>query len=73
MGGSEGRRSRGEGPCSARTDLCSHAKTQGTTKPIACPTRDSGSGQLCEFADGYCFPQGQPGLINAKLPGRAPG
>jgi hypothetical protein len=27
MGGSEGRHSRGEGPCSARTGLCSHAKT----------------------------------------------
>jgi hypothetical protein len=67
MGGSEGRHSRGEGPCSARTDLCSHAKTQGTTKPIACPARDSGSGQLCEFADGYCFPQGSRRvLINGK-------
>jgi hypothetical protein len=67
MGGSEGRHSRGEGPCSARTRLCSHAKTQGTTKPIACPTRDSGSGQLCEFADGYCFPKGSRRvLINGK-------
>ena len=67
MGGSEGRHSRGEGPCSARTGLCSHARTQGTTKPIACPTRDSGSGQLCEFADGYCFPRGSRRvLINGK-------
>ena len=67
MGGSEGRHSRGEGPCSARTGLCSHAETQGTTKPIACPTRDSGSGQLCEFADGYCFPKGSRRvLINGK-------
>ena len=67
MGGSEGRHSRGEGPCSARTGLCSHARTQGITKPIACPTRDSGSGQLCEFADGYCFPEGSRRvLINGK-------
>jgi hypothetical protein len=67
MGGSEGRHSRGEGPCNARTDLCSHPETQGTRKQMACPTKDAGSGQLCEFADGYCFPKGSRRvLINGK-------
>ncbi len=67
MGGSEGRHSRGEGPCNARTDLCSHTETQGTRKQMACPTKDAGSGQLCEFADGYCFPKGSRRvLINGK-------
>jgi hypothetical protein len=66
-GGPEGRRSRGEGPCNARTDLCRHATTQGTTHPIACPTRNSGTGQLCEFSDGFCFPKGsRPVLIDRK-------
>ena len=25
---------------------------------MACPTNSAASGALCEFADGYCFPQG---------------
>ena len=65
--GSEGRRTAGEGPCNAKTSVCQHAETQGTTGPIACPTLDAGSGQLCEFADGYCFPAGsRPVLINGR-------
>jgi hypothetical protein len=67
MGGSEGKNAVGEGPCSATTGICPHAKTEGTTGPIACPTNNSGSGQLCEFSDGECFPKGNRVLmINGK-------
>jgi len=71
MGGAEGRHTRGEGPCRARTSLCTHAETQGTTGPIACPTRNASSGQLCEFADGYCFPQGSRLVLINGRPARA--
>ena len=61
MGGSEGpHRTRGEGGCTAK-GICTHPMTQGTTVrqgPIACPSRNLASGQLCEFADGFCMPQG---------------
>ena len=58
LGGTEGPgRTSGEGPCSAR-GICTHPMTQGTTTPIACPSRSAASGQLCEFADGSCMPQG---------------
>jgi hypothetical protein len=56
VGGSEGPTAKGEGPCTA--DGCANATTQGPKGPAACPTGDPASGALCEFADGYCFPQG---------------
>ncbi|HET6871125.1 MAG TPA: hypothetical protein VFH80_34755 [Solirubrobacteraceae bacterium] len=55
-GGLEGPAATGEGPCSGV--ICQNATTQGPTGPVACPTNDAASGALCEFADGYCFPQG---------------
>jgi hypothetical protein len=58
MGGSEGKKAVGEGPCSLSTGICKHSTTEGTTGPIACPSNNAGSGQLCEFADGECFPKG---------------
>jgi hypothetical protein len=57
-GGSEGPGATGEGPCNPATFICQNATTQGPTGPVACPTNDSRSGALCEFADGYCFPAG---------------
>jgi hypothetical protein len=65
VGGSEGPKAVGEGPCSATTDLCQNSQTEGTTGPIACPTDNADSGQLCEYSDGYCFPAGsRPVTIN---------
>jgi hypothetical protein len=58
VGRSEGRDKVGEGPCDPTTGLCQNAMTQGPTGPQRCPTDDSGSGVLCEFADGWCFPEG---------------
>jgi hypothetical protein len=58
MGGSEGKKAVGEGPCNPSTGVCQHSTTEGTTGPIACPSDNAGSGQLCEFADGSCFPKG---------------
>jgi hypothetical protein len=58
MGGSEGRKAVGEGPCDPSTDLCQNASTEGTTGPVACPTNDANSGALCEFSDASCFPKG---------------
>ena len=55
VGGSEGYGKVGAGPC---TPLCMNAETQGPTGPQTCPTSDPASGVLCEFADGWCFPQG---------------
>ncbi len=57
--GGEGRpKDKGEGPCDPTTGLCMNAETQGVTGPAPCPTDDPASGALCEFADGYCFPEG---------------
>jgi hypothetical protein len=58
MGGSEGKGHRGEGPCNPNTGVCQHATTEGTTGPIACPSNNAASGQLCEFSDAECFRQG---------------
>ena len=67
-GGSEGRHTAGEGPCTALstgTIACANAETQGPAGPRACPTPDPASGALCEFADGYCFQAGsRPVTIN---------
>jgi hypothetical protein len=58
MGGSEGKKAVGEGPCNPSTGICQHSTTEGTTGPIACPTENSASGQLCEFSDAECFQRG---------------
>jgi hypothetical protein len=56
-GGTEGPGAKGEGPCDAQ-GICQNATTQGPNGPVACPTNDSNSGALCEFADGSCFQKG---------------
>jgi hypothetical protein len=67
MGGSEGRHAVGEGPCNPNTGVCHGATTEGTTGPIACPSNNAASGQLCEFSDGLCFPKGtRTVMINGK-------
>jgi len=67
MGGSEGRHAVGEGPCNPNTGVCHGATTEGTTGPITCPSNNAGSGQLCEFSDGVCFPKGNRTVtINGK-------
>ncbi len=59
VGGTEGPgRSAGEGGCSLKTLTCANPTTEGTTGPIACPSKSLVSGQLCEFADGLCMKQG---------------
>ena len=62
VGGNEGRAHgrprRGEGGCNPQTGVCKGATTEGTTGPIACPSNNFASGQLCEYADGICLPQG---------------
>ena len=58
LGGSEGKKAVGEGPCDPSTGICQNSTTEGTTGPVACPTDNAGSGALCEFSDGECFQQG---------------
>ncbi len=62
VGGTEGRVHHhprvGEGGCNAMTGVCKGAETEGTTGPIRCPSNNFASGQLCEYADGFCVPQG---------------
>jgi len=58
LGGSEGPKAVGEGPCNPETGVCQNATTQGATGPAACPSNNAASGDLCEFADGFCFKQG---------------
>jgi hypothetical protein len=58
VGGNEGKRAVGEGPCNPNTGVCRHATTEGTTSPIACPVNNAGTAQLCEFEDGACFQKG---------------
>jgi hypothetical protein len=57
VGGAEGPNATGEGPCNAQA-ICQNATTQGPNGPVACPTNNAASGQLCEFADGFCFKKG---------------
>jgi hypothetical protein len=57
-GGSEGPHATGEGPCTPDGTMCTVARTEGTSGPVACPTNDATSGQLCEFSDGNCLPKG---------------
>jgi hypothetical protein len=57
-GGKEGSGVTGEGPCSLSTGTCKHAETQGSSGPVACPSNSFTSPDLCEYADGFCFPKG---------------
>jgi hypothetical protein len=56
-GGTEGKNAGGEG-CVLKTSICQHATTEGTTGPIACPSKKFDSGQLCEFSDAQCISKG---------------
>jgi hypothetical protein len=58
VGGSEGAGQVGEGPCNATTGVCQNAETEGPNGSVACPSNNYLSGDLCEFADGFCFKQG---------------
>jgi len=58
VGGNEGTGHTGEGSCNITTGVCQHPTTEGTTGPVACPSNNFTSGDLCEFADGICLPQG---------------
>jgi hypothetical protein len=58
VGGSEGAGQVGEGPCNPSTGICQNAETQGPDGPQACPSDNAASGDLCEYADGFCYPQG---------------
>jgi hypothetical protein len=58
MGGSEGPKAVGEGPCNPTTGICQNSTTQGLTGPVACPNNNDQSGALCEYADGFCFQKG---------------
>jgi hypothetical protein len=61
MGGSEGNQV-GMGPCAFTASgmiACQNALTQGPYgTPIGCPSTYADTGLLCEFANGYCFPEG---------------
>jgi hypothetical protein len=67
LGGSEGPKAVGEGPCTA-AGICQNATTQGPNGPVACPTNDAASGALCEFADGSCFQQGARTVLINGVP-----
>jgi hypothetical protein len=67
-GPGEGRHHVGEGSCNLNQKSknflnCTNPTTEGTTGPIACPSKSLLSGQLCEFADGTCLPQGPRTII----------
>jgi hypothetical protein len=68
VGGLEGSGTTGEGACSLTTGICSHAKTQGTTGPVACPTNNFTQNQLCEFSDGFCYPKGSRSVTINGVP-----
>jgi hypothetical protein len=55
VGGSEGAKKVGEGPCNASTGVCQNATTEGG---VACPSNNFASGSLCEFSDMTCVPAG---------------
>jgi hypothetical protein len=68
--------STGEGSCFAtslsgdggvNTAFCENALTQGNYGPTGCPNPDPTSGAHCEYADGYCLPQGaRTALVNGN-------
>ncbi len=67
VGGSEGPKATGEGPCNPQTKICQNSTTQGPNGPVACPTNDSNSNALCEFADGSCFQKGtRTAMVNGS-------
>jgi hypothetical protein len=68
MGGSEGKKAVGEGPCDPSTGQCQNASTEGKSGPVACPTEDSTTGDLCEFSDGECFRNGTRTVIENGVP-----
>jgi hypothetical protein len=57
-GAGEGKASKGEGPCSLTTAVCVNPTTEGKAEPVAYPSDQFSSGDLCEFADGFCCPTG---------------
>jgi hypothetical protein len=62
-----GKRVVGEGGCNAK-GICLNPTTEGTTGPIACPSNNDNSGQLCEYANGECIPQGTRTVIIHGVP-----
>jgi len=62
-GGTEGSGKKGEGPCNVNTGNCTGATAQGKTGPKACPVKNAGTGQLCEFSDASCFPKGSRSVL----------
>ena len=65
VSGSEGKGQTGEGPCNPTTKICQNSQTQGPNGPQACPTNNSLSTTLCEYADSTCLPKGtRPVTIN---------
>jgi hypothetical protein len=67
MGGSEGKKAVGEGPCNATTGICQNSSAQGPAGPVACPDDNIADGQVCEFSDGQCFKKGTRTVtINGK-------
>jgi hypothetical protein len=69
IGGSEnklGNGGIGEGPCfitalsgtGVANAFCNNAETQGPYGPVGCSTPDPTGNTHCEFADGFCLPQG---------------
>ncbi len=67
VGGREGKGATGEGGCGPSTGVCAHPETQGVNGPVACPSNTFTSGQLCEFADGFCAPKGgRPVTLNGN-------
>ncbi len=72
VGGSEGSKAKGEGPCVTAKNgsiTCQHAMTQGVKGPARCKTGNPLSGALCEFSDGYCFPKGSRPVVINGVPG----
>jgi hypothetical protein len=68
LGGSEGPKAVGEGPCTTNKKgviSCKNATTQGPMGVTKCATNNPATGALCEFSDGYCFPKGsRPVVVN---------
>ena len=62
-----GKRHVGEGSCNSK-GVCLNPTTEGTTGPIACPSNNDNSGQLCEYADGNCYPQGNRTVVINQHP-----
>ena len=60
VGGAEAPKATGEGRCAPirRTIACRNARKQGPRGPVGCRTATADTGVRCEFADGYCLPQG---------------